>query len=110
MESLWTAGAKVQAYDPEAMEETQYLYGYRDDLALLGTKEAVLRGADALIICTEWKTFRIADFEAMSMLREPIIFDGRNLYEPEQMKQKGFIYYGIGRGASCTEATSVSLI
>ena len=104
MEALWQAGARVQAYDPEAMEETQHIYGYRDDLALMGTKEAVLRGADALVICTEWKAFRIPDFEALGMLQNKVIFDGRNLYEPAQMEEKGWTYYGIGRGKSCATA------
>ena len=103
MEALWKAGARVQAYDPEAMDETQHIYGYRDDLSLLGTKEAVLRGADALVICTEWKAFRIPDFQALDMLREKVIFDGRNLYEPAQMEQKGWTYYGIGRGKTCVK-------
>lgn len=106
MEALWNAGARVQAYDPEAMEETQRIYGHRDDLILMGTKEAVLKGADALVICTEWKTFRIPDFESLAMLRNPLIFDGRNLYDPEQMKQKNWTYYGIGRGESCRESVT----
>ena len=104
IEALWKAGARVQAYDPEAMEETQHIYGHRDDLALCGTKEAVLRGADALVICTEWKTFRVPDFDAMGMLNNKVIFDGRNLYDPVQMAQQGWTYYGIGRGESCVKA------
>lgn len=100
MESLWKAGAKVQAYDPEAMDETQHIYGHRDDLTLMGTKEAVLKGADALVICTEWKTFRIPNFDALNMLKNKIIFDGRNLYDPAQMAQHGWDYYGVGRGKS----------
>jgi UDPglucose 6-dehydrogenase len=101
MESLWEAGARVQAYDPVAMDEVQRIYGQRQDLSLMGTKEAVLKDADALIICTEWKAFRIPDFEAMSMLRNKLVFDGRNLYDPKQMKDKGWEYYGIGRGETC---------
>ncbi|MCE2572799.1 UDP-glucose dehydrogenase family protein [Motilimonas eburnea] len=98
MESLWAAGAKVQAYDPEAMEETQRIYGNRADLALMGTKESALKGADALVICTEWQNFRAPDFELIkSELNEAIIFDGRNLFEPSRMKQKGFVYFSIGR-------------
>jgi len=104
MEALWNAGARVQAYDPESMEETQHIYGHRDDLALCGTKEAVLRGADALVICTEWKAFRVPDFDAMGMLNNKVIFDGRNLYDPVQMAQQGWTYYGIGRGESCVKA------
>lgn len=103
IEALWEAGARVQAYDPEAMNETQHIYGHRDDLTLLGTKEAVLKDADALVICTEWKHFRVPAFEAMSMLRNKVVFDGRNLYEPEQMAQQGYTYYGIGRGQSCRD-------
>lgn len=101
MEELWQAGAKIQAYDPEAMEETQRIYGLRDDLLLLGTKDAALNNADALIICTEWQNFRAPDFDLLKdKLRHPVIFDGRNLYEPERMQKRGFTYYAIGRGAS----------
>lgn len=101
MEELWKAGAKVQAYDPEAMEETQRIYGLRDDLLLLGTKDAALNNADALIICTEWQNFRAPDFDLLKdKLRHPVIFDGRNLYEPERLQKRGFTYYAIGRGAS----------
>ncbi|MFO6423118.1 UDP-glucose dehydrogenase family protein [Motilimonas sp. KMU-193] len=98
MEALWVAGAKVQAYDPEAMEETQRIYGNRADLALMGTKESALKGADALVICTEWQNFRAPDFELIkNELNEAVIFDGRNLFEPSRMKQKGFVYWSIGR-------------
>lgn len=101
MEALWKAGAKVQAYDPEAMNETQRIYGPRHDLYLMGTKEAALQGADALVICTEWQNFRAPDFEVIKKaLKQPVIFDGRNLYDPERLANRGFIYYGIGRGAS----------
>ncbi|WP_100639700.1 UDP-glucose dehydrogenase family protein [Marinobacter salexigens] len=99
MEDLWKAGATVQAFDPESMEETQRIYGDRADLTLCGTKEQTLRGADVLAICTEWKEFRSPDFDAIkSTLREPVIFDGRNLYEPEILDRHGLIYYAIGRG------------
>ncbi|MBE8594958.1 UDP-glucose dehydrogenase family protein [Xenorhabdus sp. BG5] len=101
METLWKCGAKVQAYDPEAMQEAQRIYGQRDDLALMGTKEAALKGADALIICTEWQNFRAPDFDVIKdSLKTPVIFDGRNLYDPERLQSRGFTYYGIGRGAS----------
>lgn len=101
METLWQAGAKVQAYDPEAMEETQRIYGHRDDLKLVGTKESALIGADALIICTEWQSFRAPDFDVIkAALAQPVIFDGRNLYDPQRLANRGFVYYGIGRGAS----------
>lgn len=98
MEQLWAAGAKVQAFDPEAMEETQRIYGSRDDLSLMGTKEAALNGADALIICTEWQNFRAPDFDLISdKLSHQVIFDGRNLFSPERMARKGFSYWSIGR-------------
>ena len=99
MEALWDAGAKVQAYDPEAMEETQRIYGDRPDLALVGTKEAALRDADALVIMTEWQAFRAPDFDLIAeKLKQKVIFDGRNLFEPARMARRGFAYYAIGRG------------
>ena len=98
MEALWSAGAAVQAYDPKAMEETQRLYSLRNDLLLMGTKEATLKGADALIICTEWQNFKAPDFNLIySELSEPVIFDGRNLFEPRRMSARGFTYWSIGR-------------
>lgn len=104
MEALWAAGAKVQAYDPVAMDETQQIYGLRDDLKLVGTKEAALEKADALVICTEWKIFRAPNFELVkNALKYPVIFDGRNLYEPERMSEQGFDYYAVGRGKSVKE-------
>ena len=101
METLWKAGARVQAFDPEAMEETQRIYHKDEPLVLCGTKEQALKGADALVICTEWKEFRSPDFDYIKgALKSPAIFDGRNLYDPERMKRKGFAYYAIGRGDS----------
>ncbi|ANJ66963.1 UDP-glucose 6-dehydrogenase [Halothiobacillus diazotrophicus] len=101
MEALWAAGARVQAFDPEAMEETQRIYGQRDDLMLCGTRDAALKGADALIVCTEWKSFRAPDFALMAeSLREKTIFDGRNVYDPQRLAEQGWRYYGIGRGLS----------
>ena len=107
MESLWQAGATVRAFDPEAMEETHRIYGDRDDLLLCATKEEALQGADALVICTEWKTFRAPDFDAIrSSLANPVIFDGRNMYDPLELHELGFHYYGIGRGDSVLAANS----
>ena len=98
MESLWAAGAQVQAYDPEAMHEAQRLYGNRADLTLCGTKEAALKGADALVIVTEWQAFKAPDFDFIrQQLRQPLIFDGRNLFEPRRMAKKGIVYRSIGR-------------
>ncbi len=101
MEALWDAGAKIQAYDPEAMEEAQRIYGTRDDLTLMGTKEAALHGADGLAIVTEWKSFRVPDFAKLyEELGDKVVFDGRNLYEPSRVEKLGLAYYGIGRGRS----------
>ena len=98
MEALWQAGAKVQAYDPEAMEEAQRIYGVRDNLQLCGTSQAALKGAEALIICTEWKQFWAPDFGLLKeLLIESVVFDGRNLFDPDLMRDKGFNYFGIGR-------------
>jgi UDPglucose 6-dehydrogenase len=99
MESLWSAGAKVRAYDPVAMPECLRIYGERADLTLCATGPEALQGADALSIVTEWQEFRSPDFEHMkSALKTPVIFDGRNLYDPDQMTKAGFSYYAIGRG------------
>ncbi len=100
MEALWAAGAKVQAYDPVAMDETQRIYGTRPELTLCGTKEAALVGADVLAIVTEWQQFRAPEFKEIAQaLSEPVIFDGRNLYDPAQMAGRGFTYHAIGRPA-----------
>ena len=101
LESLWAAGAIVQAYDVQAMEAIRAAYGPRPDLILAATKEAALHNAEALIICTEWPAFRAPDFAVVKQqLKQPLIFDGRNLYDPIHMREKGFVYYGIGRGES----------
>ena len=98
MEALWQAGARVRAYDPEAMEETQRLYLHCDDLQLCGTKESALKGADALVVVTDWQAFKAPDFDLIhDYLNYPVIFDGRNLYDPKRMAKKGFTYYAIGR-------------
>ncbi|MDB5980193.1 MAG: putative nucleotide sugar dehydrogenase [Pseudomonas sp.] len=98
MEALWHAGASVQAFDPQAMEEAQRIYGSRDDLTLTGTKEAALKNADALIIVTEWQSFRAPDFDLLRrQLRQPLIFDGRNLFDPQHMSKQGFSYLSVGR-------------
>ena len=99
MEALWKAGARVQAFDPEAMQETQRIYGDQSSLQLCGTKEQALKGADALVICTEWKEFRSPDFQQIAeSLKEPVIFDGRNLYDLDMVNRHGLTYYAIGRG------------
>ena len=98
IEGLWAAGAKVRAYDPVANEEAQRIYGQRPDLTLVGSSTEALRGADALAIVTEWQEFRSPDFAAIrEKLRTPAIFDGRNLYEPRDLKDAGIEYFPIGR-------------
>lgn len=101
IDALLSAGAFIQAYDPEAMEEAQRIYGNNDSLMLSGTKEAALKNADALVIITEWQTFRAPDFEKIkSALKLPIIFDGRNMFDAKRMAKKGFEYYSVGRSAT----------
>jgi UDPglucose 6-dehydrogenase len=99
MEALWAAGARVQAYDPVAMDEIRHIYGDRADLRLVDDRNAALDGADALAIVTEWNEFRSPDFDTLrDRLRHAAVFDGRNLYEPELLEQRGIAYYAIGRG------------
>jgi UDPglucose 6-dehydrogenase len=101
MEALWAAGAKVHAYDPVAMTECEHIYGQRDDLCLCQSADQALEGADALAILTEWQEFRSPSFDMIkTKLNDAIIFDGRNLYDPNQLKSQGFTYYAIGRGES----------
>jgi len=98
LDALWRMGATVAAYDPAAMDETRRIYGERADLQLVSGPMDALKGADALLIVTEWKVFRSPNFETMkSLLNHPVIFDGRNLYEPAQMRELGWAYFPIGR-------------
>ena len=101
MEQLWAAGATVRAFDPEARGETARIYGERADLVLCEDAYEALEGADVLAIVTEWKAFRAPDFTRIrDTIKEPAIFDGRNLYDPAQVEEAGLAYYGIGRGRS----------
>ncbi|WP_406828322.1 UDP-glucose dehydrogenase family protein [Microbulbifer sp. ARAS458-1] len=98
MENLWGMGASVRAFDPEAMQECERIYGNRDDLQLCGTRDSALSGADALVIATEWQQFKSLDYTTVnSNLKEPVVFDGRNLYHPLDMAEAGFEYYCVGR-------------
>jgi len=98
MEALWAAGASVRAYDPVAMPECRRIYGERADLVLCKTSPEAVKGADALAIVTEWQEFRSPDFDYIkSALRTPVIFDGRNLYDPAHMERVGLGYHAIGR-------------
>ncbi|HEX5124321.1 MAG TPA: UDP-glucose/GDP-mannose dehydrogenase family protein [Rhodanobacteraceae bacterium] len=101
LEELWDAGARVRAYDPEAATEAERIFGRREDLALCDDPYAALENADALVVVTEWKAFRSPDLERIrASLKEPVIFDGRNIFEPKAIEASGIAYYGIGRGRS----------
>ena len=105
LEALWAAGATVRAFDPEARDETRRLYGERDDLVLCEDASTAAHGADALVVMTEWKAFRSPDFARLrNALAQPVIFDGRNLYDPATVEEAGLAYYGIGRGRSLQAA------
>jgi UDPglucose 6-dehydrogenase len=101
IEGLWTRGAKVKAFDPEAMAEVRTIYGERANFELCSDPRAAVEGTDALVICTEWKQFHIVDFDWLKRtLCFPVVVDGRNLYEPEVMRKHGLMYYAVGRGDS----------
>ncbi|MEO5621792.1 MAG: UDP-glucose/GDP-mannose dehydrogenase family protein [Dokdonella sp.] len=107
LEQLWAADVHVRAYDPEAASETARLYGERTDLTVCEEAYAALEGADALVIVTEWKAFRSPDLERVrATLKSPVIFDGRNIFEPATVEAAGLAYYGIGRGRSIARGLS----
>lgn len=98
MEALWAAGATVRAHDPEAMQEAQRIYGERDDLLLCESADSAAQGADALVLVTEWHIYRNPDFgDLKQLLKQPVVLDGRNIYNPKYLTDQGYIYYGIGR-------------
>lgn len=98
IEALWQLGATISAYDPVAEEEVERIYGKRDDLSLVSDPYDALTNADALIVVTEWKVFRSPDLDTMlGRMKTPIIFDGRNIFQPELIRKSGFEYFGIGR-------------
>ncbi|MGA6149187.1 MULTISPECIES: UDP-glucose dehydrogenase family protein [Stenotrophomonas] len=98
---LWEGGATVRAYDPEATDEARRIFGERDDLVFCENAYDALDGADALVVVTEWKQFRSPDFTRLrDTLKDAVVFDGRNLYDPQEIEAAGLAYYGIGRGRS----------
>jgi UDPglucose 6-dehydrogenase len=98
---LWEGGARVRAYDPEATDEARRIFGERDDLVFCDNAYDALEGADALVVVTEWKQFRSPDFVRLrETLKDAVVFDGRNLYDPQEIEAGGLAYYGIGRGRS----------
>ena len=99
IETLTELGAKIKVFDPAAMENCKKLYSDQSNLSFCKHKNQALEGSDALIVATEWKAFRSPDFSIMKeLLKAPVIFDGRNLYDPAELEQLGFSYYAIGRG------------
>lgn len=109
IEALWQAGAKVRAFDPEAMKMAAEIYGERPDLVLANSPQEAAEGADALAICTEWRQFRVPDFAWLKAnLRQPVIVDGRNLYDPQIVAQHGLLYFAIGRGESVSRGETAS--
>ena len=105
LQALWAAGAQVRAHDPAAMDEARRIFGERADLALCASPAETLQGADCLAIVTEWKIFRVPDFEQLArLLKDRMIFDGRNLYEPEIVARHGLGYYSIGRPTAAVAA------
>ncbi len=109
IKALTTAGATVHAYDPEAMVVAEEVFSTEiasGHLQLLDQHMSCVKEADALFIVTEWRLFHRPDFQALkSQLKAPVIFDGRNLYEPRELKDLGFTYYAIGRGDSVSWGT-----
>ncbi len=98
MEALWRHGATIVAYDPVAEKEVVRIYGNRDDLTLVTEPYDALDDVDGLIVVTEWKVFRSPDLDSMmSKMKTPVIFDGRNIFQPATIRKAGFEYFGIGR-------------
>ncbi|MDT8439372.1 MAG: UDP-glucose/GDP-mannose dehydrogenase family protein [Wenzhouxiangellaceae bacterium] len=100
MEALWAAGARVRAHDPKAMNETRRICGERADLVLVDDPYDALINADALVVVTEWKAFWSPDFDRIKReLKQPVLFDGRNIYDPQRLAKLGFVHESIGRRA-----------
>ena len=101
MEALWQAGAKVQAFDPVAMKEAVRIYSQQTGLRLCADKYAVLKDADALVICTEWRQFRARDFAEIEIrMHNNVTVDERNLYQPKKLHADGRVYVSVGRSAT----------
>ena len=99
-------GAAIQAYDPVAMPEARRVLAGTPRLSFVDHQSAALAGADALLIVTEWKEFRTPDFDHIkATLKQPLVLDGRNLYEPALMREFGIDYIGVGRAAVLADAS-----
>lgn len=98
LQALWAQGARVRVHDPRALQALAEWAGSRDDLILCEDPYQALEGADALLLVTEWKTYWSPDFERIrASLKQPVILDGRNVYDPAYLRAEGFVYYGVGR-------------
>jgi UDPglucose 6-dehydrogenase len=98
---LLDRGAEVIAYDPVAMNEARHIYKARNEIIFAASAMDAVKGADALVIMTEWKAFRSPDFDDLkAALKHPVIFDGRNLYDPAVVGAHGLEYFAIGRPAA----------
>jgi UDPglucose 6-dehydrogenase len=98
MEAIWADGGKVRAYDPIAMDEARHIYGERADLELVAGPLDAVRGADALAVVTEWRVFQSPNLAQLKkLLKQPLIVDGRNIYDPEWVRGEGFVYDCVGR-------------
>jgi UDPglucose 6-dehydrogenase len=96
IQAVLDGGGSIAAYDPEAMEEAKKIFGNR--IQLFPNNYGCLEGADALLLVTEWQAFRNPNFERMkSLMSQPVIFDGRNIYDSENLRELGFTYYGVGK-------------
>jgi len=101
IEALTAAGATVRAHDPEACAAARTLYPDRTDVVICDDAYAAADGADALVLVTEWRVFRSPDFARLKgLLKQPVLFDGRNIYDPLLLARAGFVHYGIGRGGT----------
>jgi UDPglucose 6-dehydrogenase len=104
-EELLSRGARLQAFDPEASESFRERFGERVGMTYTATNYDALNGADALIVCTEWSSFRQPNMKRMKQLmREAVVFDGRNIFERKEMRKEQFTYYPIGRPPVVPEA------
>jgi UDPglucose 6-dehydrogenase len=101
VQQLLARGARVVVYDPVAMDEARRVFGDNPGITYADSAAAALPGADALVLVTEWREFKSPDFDALrTQLRQPVVFDGRNLFEPAQLRAMGIEYHGIGRGGA----------
>jgi UDPglucose 6-dehydrogenase len=91
-------GVRIQAYDPEAIKSAKRVLGDNPSVTYFDNAYEALAGADGLVLLTEWYMFRKPDFERVKkLMKTPVIFDGRNQYDPAEMKMRGFVYMGVGR-------------